>query len=35
LGTIKEQKRKTVKTAGDKFKQVFVFDWDAAKEDTS
>ena len=32
LGTLKDQ-RKPIKT-GDKFKQVFVFEWDAA-EDTS
>ena len=33
LGTIKDEKKRSLKP-GDKFKQVFVFDWDA-NEDTS
>lgn len=33
LGTVKENKKKVIKH-GDKYKQVFLFDWDA-KEDTS
>ena len=34
LGTIKDDKKRQIRTGGDKFKQVFLFDWDA-NEDTS
>lgn len=34
MGIIKDTKKRPMRAAGDKFKQVFLFDWDA-NEDTS